>query len=174
MTRYEFLEKLQKKLCDLPEREVNERIYFYDEMINDRMEEGLSEEEAVLAVGTVDEIAYQISQEIYLANPPKVKPPKRKLRVWEIVLLILGSPIWLPLLIVVFAVALTLYVVLWAVNLCLWAVELPFLICSWISQGLFLGSKHVSKWSWFLTKKGCLWTKKLFVGKERNIENEEI
>jgi uncharacterized membrane protein len=77
LTKYEFLEKLQTKLRDLPESEVGERINFYSEMIDDRMEEGLSEEEAVAAVGTVEGIAFQISEELRLGNPPKMKKAKR-------------------------------------------------------------------------------------------------
>ena len=171
MTKYEFLEKLQTKLRNLPENEVGERINFYSEMIDDRMEEGLSEQEAIVAVGTIEEIAYQISEEIHLANPPK---PKRKLRAWEIVLLVLGSPLWVSLLIVGFAVAFSLYAVLWAVNLCLWALELPFWLLSWVSKGLFWGNKHITQGSWFLTKKGCSLIKRFFVGKEKIYENEEI
>ncbi len=47
--------------------------------------------------------------------------PKRRLQTWEIVLLAVGSPIWLALLIAAFAVALSVYVVIWAVIVSLWA-----------------------------------------------------
>ena len=174
MNKYEFLEKLQEKLRDLPERDVGERINFYCEMIDDRMEEGLSEEEAIAAVGTVEEVAYQITEEIYLAAQPKPKKARRKLRAWEIVLLILGSPLWLSLLIAGFAVMFSLYAVLWSVNLVLWTVELPFLLCAWISKGLLFGCKNLTQGSWFFTKKGCFFVKDFFVGKEKNYENEEI
>ena len=169
---YEFLEKLQTKLRSLPEREVGERINFYCEMIDDRMEEGLSEADAIAAVGTVEEIAYQISQEIQLASPAKPKKMKRKLRPWEMVVLILGSPLWLSLLIVGFAVMFSFYAVLWSINLVLWAVELPFMIFSWISKGLFCGCKNLTEGSWFLTKKGCSFIKNFFVGKEKEYEEK--
>ena len=171
MTKQEFLTNLQSSISVLPKEDVVKYIEYYSEMIDDRMEEGLSEQEAIVAVGTIEEIAYQISEEIHLANPPK---PKRKLRAWEIVLLVLGSPLWVSLLIVGFAVAFSLYAVLWAVNLCLWAVELPFWLLSWVSKGLFWGNKHITQGSWFLTKKGCSLIKRLFVGKEKIYENEEI
>lgn len=174
MNKYEFLEKLQKKLRDLPEREVGERINFYDEMIDDRMEEGLSEEDAILAVGTVEEIAYQISEEIHLVNAPTSKAKKRKLRAWEIILLILGSPIWLSILIAVFAVAITVFTVIWTINLVLWAIELPFYLFSWVSKGLFWVCKKTSEGAWFLTKKGYEIVKKFFVGKEKDHEIEEM
>ena len=44
-----------------------------------------------------------------------IQNPKRKLKVWEIVLLALGSPLWISLLIAFFAVVLSVYVSLWAV-----------------------------------------------------------
>ena len=53
MTKLQFLLALHDKLAGLPQNEVEERLNFYSEMIEDRMEEGLSEEEAVLAAGDV-------------------------------------------------------------------------------------------------------------------------
>ena len=55
--------------------------------------------------------------------------PKKKMKVWEIVLLALGSPIWLTLLIAVFAVVFSIYVVLWSVIIVLWAVFAALAVC---------------------------------------------
>lgn len=112
MTKLQFLFALRDRLSDLPQNDLEERLHFYSEMIEDRMEEGLSEEEAVAAVGSADEIAGQIASEI---PSPKKSPAKRRLKTWEIILLALGSPIWLSLLITVFAVVLSLYISLWAI-----------------------------------------------------------
>ncbi len=61
-------------------------------MIDDRMEEGLSEDEAVSAVGFVDEIVAQIVADIPLTKLVKEKTKlKKRLRAWEIVLLVLGA-----------------------------------------------------------------------------------
>ena len=166
MTKYEYLEELQKGLSDLPKREVGERINFYGEMIDDRMEEGLSEEEAVLAVGTVEEIVLQISEEIKEAKLSKKSASKRRLRPWEIVLLVLGSPLWLALSIVAFGVGIALYAVLWSLNLCIWVLELPFLAFEYLSKGLFPACMASTKGCWWLTKKGCAFVKGLFGGKE--------
>ena len=57
MNKQEFLSLLKQKLSKLPKQEIKERITFYSEMIDDRVEEGLSEEEAVLEIGNIDEIA---------------------------------------------------------------------------------------------------------------------
>ena len=42
------------------------------------------------------------------------------------VLLVLGSPVWIPLIIAAIAVLLALYVVLWAVVICFYAVDVSF------------------------------------------------
>ena len=52
MTKREFLAQLRKGLSGLPQDDIEERLTFYGEMIEDRKEEGLSEEEAVSAVGS--------------------------------------------------------------------------------------------------------------------------
>ena len=128
MTKTEFVLELTSKLSPLPWEEIEDRISFYVEMIDDRMEEGLSEEEAVAVVGSVDEIAAQIIAEIPLAKLVKEKiKPKKSLRTWEIVLLAVGSPLWIPLLIAAFAVVISIYISLWAVVISLWAVFVSFI-----------------------------------------------
>ncbi len=120
MMKHEFLATLQKKLSPLPRNEVEERLRFYTEMIEDRMEDGVPEEEAVAAVGPIDEIAAQIASDIQPQKPQGEKQEKRRSG-GQIVLLILGSPLWVPLLIAAFAVGLSLYVSLWSVIISLWA-----------------------------------------------------
>ena len=123
MTKHEFAEALKAKLSALPKDELEERISFYCEMIDDRTEEGLSEEEAVSAIGSVDEIAEQIISDIPLSKIVMEKvSSKRRFKAWEIVLLALGSPVWLPLAVAAIAVILSLYVSLWSVIVSLWAV----------------------------------------------------
>ena len=46
MSKQEFLEQLRRGLSGLPREDIEERLKFYSEMLEDRMEEGLSEEEA--------------------------------------------------------------------------------------------------------------------------------
>ena len=53
--------------------------------------------------------------------------PRQKVGIWEIILLALGSPIWLSLFIVALAVIFSIYAVLWSVISTLWAVEVAFL-----------------------------------------------
>ena len=124
MNKQEFLLALEAALGGLPKDDVSERIDFYSEIIDDKIEEGLTEEEAVATVGSIDEIAAQILAEIPLSKlaKDKIKSKKRKLSALEIVLLILGSPIWLSLLVAAFSAVLSLYITLWALVASLWVI----------------------------------------------------
>ena len=91
MNKLEFALALSEKLSLLPEEEIDERVQFCVEMISDRMEEGVSEDEAVAAVGTVEDVAAQIIADIPFAKLIKERvKPKRRLKAWEIILLVLG------------------------------------------------------------------------------------
>lgn len=141
MLKAEFINALRGKLSGLPGDEIVDRLGFYEEMIDDRMEEGLSEEEAVASIGTTDEVASQIVSEVPLVKIAKEKiTPKRKIKTWEIVLLALGAPLWLPLLISAFAVVLSVYITVWAAIVTLWSMFGAFVGCAFggIVSGIVL------------------------------------
>ena len=197
MSKQEFLVQLRKGLSGLPQEDIEERLTFYSEMIDDRMEEGVTEEEAVVAVGSAQEIAAQVVAEIPFAKIAKERmKSKRQLRVGEIVLLALGSPIWLSLGIAVFVVLLSLYLSLWAVIVSLWAVFGALIgcavggvaagsvlacngnalsgtailaagiVCAGLSIFTFYGCKAATKGTLTLTKKTVIWIKNCFIKKE--------
>ncbi len=123
MTKIAFIFALRDRLSGLPQEDTEERLRFYCEMIEDRMEDGLSEEEAVAAVGSIDAIVAEIADDIPLLRMARERIlPKRRLRTWEILLLAIGSPLWLSLLIAAAAVLLSLYVTLWALTVSVYAV----------------------------------------------------
>lgn len=197
MTKLKFLLSLHEKLAGLPQEEVEERLNFYNEMIDDRVEEGLTEEEAVAAIGSVDEIVAQIIGDIPLTKiaAEKIKP-KRQLKSWEILLLVLGSPVWFSVLVAAAAVVFALYASLWAVIVSLWAVFASAVccavgvfvggiglilaghglsgiamigmgfICAGLSVFLYYGCKAATEGTVALTKKVALWVKKCFVKRE--------
>ena len=198
MTKLNFILSLNERLSGLPREDLEERLSFYSEMIDDRMEEGLSEAEAVAAAGSVDEIAEQILSEISFAKLAKERiKPKRSLHAWEILLLVLGSPIWLALGIAAFAVILSVYAVIWALIATLWAVfgalaggGVGFiaggvlfsvlgkwiaglavigggLVCAGLSVFSFFGALSATKGAVKLTGKIAIGIKKCFVGKEK-------
>lgn len=115
-----FLQLLRKQLFALPEAERERCIEDYRAMIADRVEDGMTEEEAIAQLGSPEEIAEQILAEIPISTLVKeCIRPKRRLRLWEIVLLILGAPLWLPLLAAAAAVAFSLLLALCSLVLAL-------------------------------------------------------
>ena len=197
MTKNEFLDALRENLKGLPKNELEERLAFYSEMIDDRMEEGLSEEEAVAAAGDVDDVTAQIIKDVPLVKIAKEKMKTgRKLEGWEIALLIIGAPLWLPLLVAAVSVVFSVYVSLWSVIISFWSVFISFVASGagmliagtasiifinkatglfMIGTGLFLaglsvfaffGCKAVTTGLCQLTKKTALAVKKCFIKKE--------
>lgn len=126
MNKHEFLAKLRSKLSDLPEDEIIERLNFYEEMIDDKMEEGLFEEEAVSSIGKVSEVAREILSNSYEERVLERVAVKKRVKPIEIILLVLGSPIWLSIILSLIAVAVSLYAVLWSLVVSLWAVFVSF------------------------------------------------
>ena len=124
MNRKEFLRSLSRSLRGLSRAERAQSLDYYGEMIQDRVEEGLSEEEAVARLGSADEIARQILE----SNGPKEKGSGRA-PVWMIALIVLGSPVWLALLFAVLAVMLAAYIVAWSLIAALYAVLLGMAVC---------------------------------------------
>lgn len=122
MTKQEFLTALQDGLRGLPQSDIDERVSFYAEMIDDRVEDGLSEEEAVAAIGSAEAIAAQIIADIPITKLVKHKMAPRRLSTLAVVLIAFGFPIWFSLLIAAVAVVFSLYVTLWAVIVSLWSV----------------------------------------------------
>ena len=113
MTRDEFLGRLGELLACLPAEQVEETKAFYAEAIADRMEDGMSEEEAVAAMGTLDDLP---------AVPRAIARTRRRSTALLWVLTIVGSPVWVPLLAAFAAVAVTVYICIWVLALCVWIV----------------------------------------------------
>lgn len=131
MNKREFLQTLREKLSGFPVEDLEERLLFYSEMLDDYIEEGLTEEEAVAKIGSIDALVSQAVAEIPLPKLLKNKLiPNRKLGAGTLVLLVLGSPIWLSLIISAFALVLSLYAVLWSLVLSFWAVNLSLALCA--------------------------------------------
>ena len=103
MKKKEFLKELENNLKGLPQRDIDERVEFYSEMIDDRIEDGKTEEQAVAEIGSIDEVVDQIAKDTSLVRLVKNKiKPKRSIGGLGILFLVLGFPIWFPLLITFF------------------------------------------------------------------------
>ncbi len=120
MNRSTFLASLRQVLREYPKDTIDRTVDYYDEMICDRIEDGLSEDEAVSAMGPVEDILRGMPP----LSPPVVKQAPRRMKAWEIWLLALGFPVWFPLLVAFACVALAVFIVLQSCVICLFAAEL--------------------------------------------------
>lgn len=124
MTRAEFLDELKNLIKDYPAEETEKSIEYYGEMIDDRIEDGMSEEDAVKSLGDIKDIAKEIEMPIKTIVKKKVKEKKEdKTPTWVVVLLIIGFPVWAPLLLGLGITAFSLYIALWSIVLAFWAVD---------------------------------------------------
>lgn len=198
MNKEVFLSELRKKLSGLPQSDIEERVSFYSEMIDDRIDDGMSEEEAVAQIGSVDQVVDTIMSEIPLSRLVKQKVnTKKEMPVWAIVLLVIGFPLWFPLIISVLSVIFSLYLTVWIVVISFYAVDLSFAFASIVClaaiffaliQGeflvaiaafggclvlgalavlLFFGCNYMLKGVVFVTGKMLLGIKSMFIGKEK-------
>ncbi len=196
MNKNGFAESFKQKLYMLPHGEVEKSLLFYTEIIDDRVEDGMSEEEAVAALGDINEIVHEIMLTVPLSSLVKAKmKPKHKLSTWEIVLIIVGFPLWFPLLAAFFMVFLSVYITIWSIILALYAfvasfgltaiacIILSILViaqnpvsgvfqigCAAISIGLgifaFIAVKNLSVWLINLTKLFLRSVKTFFINKQ--------
>lgn len=197
MTKLEFLAALRERLSGLPLEDIEKSVEYYSEMIEDRMEDGVAEEAAVEAIGSVDGIAAGILADSSSPKPAKTRGnQKRQRKTWKIVLLVLGSPVWLPLLLAAAIILLSVYIVLWSVVVVFYAAAvtlgaaavagvfgmISLGISGGIAQGLlFLGAGLLCAGLailWFqlsnLTAKGVLLLgKRMFVGIKRRFIGKE-
>lgn len=195
MSKQEFLGALYNGLSGLPKEDIENSVQFYSEMIDDRMDEGMTENEALEDIGSVNEIIQQILSESSL--PKLVKrtvSKKHDWKVWEIVLLAVGSPVWFPLLLTAIVIVLTVYIVIWSVVLSFYAADFSLavsgistvayaftsnanifemlvllggaFVCAGLSILSFFGINQITKGMVFVSKKIWIWIKSLFIRKE--------
>lgn len=130
MSKEIFLNNLRERLKSYPSEETDKSIAYYSEMIDDRIEDGMNEEDVIASLGSVDDIANKIINELSLTTLVKCKTKEKSLPAWAIVLLVITAPVWLSLLLAAFVIIFSLYVTMWAVDVAFWAA----------SFGIFAGS----------------------------------
>ena len=171
MNKQEFLEALRAGLTDLQEQELEEYLNFYGEILDDRMEEAIPEDDAVAELGSIESVIAKIKETIQSAqaenesesaselfeesedggldileaggeNEMRVTTSvKKKKNAGDIALLAVGFPIWGSLLIAAFAVVFSLFVSAWSVIAALWAAFGAFALSS--VGGIVIGFLNV-------------------------------
>ena len=149
MTKVEFINELYKNLSDYPSEETAKSIQYYSEMIEDRIEDGMTEEEAVNSLGSVSDIVTQIKMELPFTALVKANTKKKKLSTAAIVILIVLFPVWLTLGIAIFSALFGLFVAVWSVVFSFWvtgiALAASAIVClAACGAAIFTGSPLVS------------------------------
>lgn len=142
MNKEQFLLALYDATRGLPIDEVERSIAYYREMIEERVEDGMSEEEAVAALGSVREIAEQIASEIPLTSlvREKVTGGQKHMPTREIVLLAVGFPLWFSLAIAALSVLLSVYIAIGALMLVLFIIPIAFAVAAVASVVALFGT----------------------------------
>ena len=125
MNKQQFLNALAEALKKLPREERYRTLSYYDELIDDRIEDGQNEYAVVESLGSPEAIAGDIfgSEEAEKTKKEYGKGAK----IWIIVLLILGFPLWGSLLLVAVLLVLVAYILLYLPIVILGALALGFL-----------------------------------------------
>lgn len=197
MNKMKFLKLLEQRLQGLPDEDIINTIEYWDEIISDKVEDGM-EEKVIINDLNIDEIVEKTFKEIPLKKLIKAKVKKTK--GWTVAFWISTFYIWLPILVSLFAVGLALYVSLWAIVISIGASAIAcvgagllyiltgIIKCFTIDTAygwLFVGigifgiglgilfavlTVKLVKWLCIFSKKLLLWTKLLFI--RRGDKNE--
>ncbi len=124
MNKQEFLQQLKSELREYPNEEIMKSAGYYSEMIEDRIEDGMKEEEAVDSIGSIDVIVKQIKYEMPITTlvkgKVKEKTKDKRTPAWAVVLLIIGSPLWIGILALVLGLLVMVYALVWMADVLLW------------------------------------------------------
>lgn len=138
MKRQEYLGQLRVALACLPEAEIEESVGFYAEMIDDRVADGMVEEEAVAQLDDPKAAARAIIADLPPVPRAAVRT-KQKNRVLYWTLVVLGFPLWFTLLVAAASVAFAGVLVIWLLVAGLWMLAagllaggpLGIVVCLW-------------------------------------------
>lgn len=201
MNKKEFLTELEARLAGLPSEDTRRSLEYYAEMIDDRVEEGMSEEEAVRELGSMDGIVSSIIAETPMTRLVGEKLKKKSdLKGWHIALLVLGAPLWIPLVIALLAIILALFVTFFSLVIAAFSVVVSFagaavgclaggvsalfagefaraaaligaaLVLAGLTVLCCIAAIYFAKWIGRLAKAFVLFIKTCFVGKEKTYE----
>ena len=129
MNKQNFLKELEVELID---KEVGNRetyLNYYEEILNDYIEDSYTEEEAVLKIGSIEEIIQIIIEENKMGGSKHTK----KMSPLVLALLIIGSPLWLSILISIFLLVFSILLILWCVPFTLGALSFAGILTGAVS-----------------------------------------
>lgn len=113
MTRNEFIIDLRKALSHLKKDDQDRTISYYSEMIADRIDSGMSEEDAVNKMGSISQIVRGVEEEISIEEVKKEKPKNKNNHATIFILILLAIPLWVPIFASIFSVLVVAYAMIW-------------------------------------------------------------
>jgi len=122
MNKAEFLNELSFCLQNMNNSEKNKFIIFYDEMLSDYVENGMTEEDAGGKIGDPKKIADYGSVKINL--------PFTGIRGLNYILTIIGFPLWGSVLLAFVLMVFSVYVIIWCVPFTTGALSIGFFTTS--------------------------------------------
>lgn len=116
MIKDDYLQTLRAHLAQMPQEERERQMAYYEELFDDMLEDGMSEAEVVEKLGDPAVVAQELLSQLPLSTLVKTRVrPQGGWTAMTLVLLILGSPVWLPLAVAFASVVLAVVISLWAV-----------------------------------------------------------
>lgn len=112
MNKAEFLKELAADLHRMQDAEKNKFTNYYEEMIADYTENGISEEDAVKKIGDPKKIAEELLNEY---DSIQIKLPSTGSKILNAALIIIGFPLWGSILLAVVLMILSAYILLWCI-----------------------------------------------------------
>jgi uncharacterized membrane protein len=132
MNKTAFLHTLDQRLESLAESDRKRSVNYFSEIIDDRVEEGMREEAAVAELESMDDIVERILSEKENPEEGKMEQEPQKIRrfpLWlTVLLLVLGSPLWVPLFLMAISLTTTVYILIWLVLACVYLTGVSLVI----------------------------------------------
>jgi len=125
MTKMEYLKKLKHALRRVKADERKKSLAYFSEVIDDRMEDGIPESDAVAELESVEAAAERI-----IAEAEAQGQLKKRLSAWEVSLIVVGFPLWFPVLLTIGIVLLTLYLLVWIIIVTLFLVSAALVVAA--------------------------------------------
>lgn len=130
MNKSDFINTLRELLYPISKVERDKFIAYYEEIIEDYKEGGLTEQEVVDKIGSPQSIANNILTE---QDTVDIRIPSFDSKILNIILLILGFPLWGSLLLATILIILSVYIVIWCAPFVTGVSSISFLIVSLVS-----------------------------------------
>lgn len=138
----EFLQQLKSALAHLPYSEVERVVSYYSENVQDKIEDGVSEEEAIASFGNLDEIVSMIEEEVTITSIVKDKVIKKSKdsnvnKILIGIIAVLGIPLWIGLGGLAIGLGIGFLAVFWSIPFALGSMYISLAFTS--VSGIFIG-----------------------------------